>query len=85
MGYVTAARVAALGGNEQRALDLLDSLFALGESRGMPRLGIAALGERMRQHALRGRADLCTIVERKLDAIAVESGNRGRGVLGPTR
>jgi LuxR family maltose regulon positive regulatory protein len=83
LGYVTAARVAALGGNEQRALDLLDSLFALGESRRMPRLGIAALGERIRQHALRGRADLCTIVERKLDAIAVESGNRGRGVLSP--
>jgi LuxR family transcriptional regulator, maltose regulon positive regulatory protein len=83
MGYVTAARVAALGGNEQRSLDLLDSLFALGESRGMPRLGIAALGERMRQHALRGRADLCTVVERKLDAISADSGARGWGVLGP--
>ncbi len=83
MGYVTAARVAALGGNEQRALDLLDSLFALGESRGMPRLGIAALGERMHLHALRGRADLCTVVERKLDAVSDDSSGRGWGVLGP--
>jgi LuxR family maltose regulon positive regulatory protein len=83
MGYVTAARVAALGGNEQRALDLLDSLFALGESRGIARLGIAALGERMRQHALRGRADLCTVVERRLDAIAADSGARECGVLAP--
>ena len=83
MGYVTAARVAALRGNEQRALDLLDGLFAFGESRRLPRLGIAALGERMRLHALRGRSDLCAVVERKLDAVSADSGARGRGVLGP--
>jgi LuxR family maltose regulon positive regulatory protein len=83
MGYVTAARGAALAGNEHRALDLLDSLFALGESRGMLRLGIAALCERMRLHALRGRADLCSVVERKLDAVSADPGARGWGVLGP--
>ncbi len=84
LGYVTAARVAARDGNEQRALDLLDSLFALGEARGLPRLCVASLGERMRQHALRGRADLCAAVERKLDAMSAEFEGRQWGVLGPT-
>ncbi len=84
LGYVTAARASALDGNQQRALDLLDSLFALGEARGLPRLCIASMGERMRQHALRGRADLCTVVERKLDATSAEFDGHHWGVLGPT-
>jgi LuxR family maltose regulon positive regulatory protein len=84
LGYVTAARTSALDGNEQRALDLLDSLFALGEARSLPRLCVASLGERMRQHALRGRADLCTAVERKLDAMSAEFEGRQWGVLGPS-
>ena len=84
LGYVTAARVAALDGNQQRSLDLLDSLFALGEARGLPRLCITSLGERMRQHALRGRADLCAAAERKMDDITAASAGRHWGVLGPT-
>ncbi len=84
LGYVTAARTSALEGNQQRALDLLDSLFALGEARSLPRLCVASLGERMRQHALRGRADLCTAVERKLDDISAEFDGHQWGVLGPT-
>jgi len=83
MGYVTAARVAALEGSEQRALDLLDYLFALGEARRLPRLSIASLGERMRIHALRGRADVCAVVERKLDALAAELVEHKWGLLGP--
>jgi LuxR family maltose regulon positive regulatory protein len=83
MGHLTAARVAALGGNEQRALDLLDSLFALGEARRLPRLCIASLGERMSMHALRGRGDLCAVVERKLDAFATGLGDHAWGLLGP--
>jgi LuxR family maltose regulon positive regulatory protein len=38
----------------------------------------------MRQHALRGRADLCTAVERKLDAMSAEFEGRQWGVLGPS-
>jgi LuxR family transcriptional regulator, maltose regulon positive regulatory protein len=83
MGYVTSARVAALVGNEQRALDLLDSLFALGEARGLPRLCIASLVERMRLHVLRGRADLCNVVERRLDTIAGEFLGRAPDLLVP--
>jgi LuxR family transcriptional regulator, maltose regulon positive regulatory protein len=82
-GYVTAARVAALAGNEQRALDLLDYLFALGEARRLPRLRVASLGERMRLHTLRGRADLCTVAERKLDVVAAEFAGQAPGLLAP--
>jgi LuxR family maltose regulon positive regulatory protein len=83
MGYGIAARVAALAGNEQRALDLLDSLLALGEARRLPRLCIASLGERMRLHALRGRSDLCSVVERKLQAMVTDLADHPWGLLGP--
>jgi LuxR family maltose regulon positive regulatory protein len=83
MGYVTAARVAALAGDEQRALELLDHLHVLGEARRLPRLRIASLGERMRMHALRGRGDMCAVVERTLDAIVAGLGEHPWGLLGP--
>jgi LuxR family maltose regulon positive regulatory protein len=83
MGYLTATRVAALEGNEQRALDLLDSLLALGETRRLPRLSIASLGERMRLHAVRGRSELCSVIERKLDAMATGLAAQPPGLLGP--
>ena len=83
MGYVTAVRVAALGKDEQRALDLLDHLYALGEARHLPRLCIASLGERMRLHAVRGRGDVCAVVERKLDAVVAGLGDHRWGLLGP--
>ena len=82
MGYVTAVRVAALGKDEQRALDLLDHLYALGEARHLPRLCIASLGERMRLHAVRGRGDVCAVVERKLDAVVAGLGDHRWGLLG---
>jgi LuxR family maltose regulon positive regulatory protein len=83
MGYVVAARVAALGKAEQRALDLLDHLFAIGQARQLPRLCVASLGERMRMHARRDRGDLCAIIERKLDDIADGLEAHPDGILGP--
>ena len=83
MGYVTAVRVAALGNDEQRALELLDHLYALGEARHLPRLCIASLGERMRVHAVRGRGDVCAVVERKLDTVLAGLGDHRWGLLGP--
>jgi LuxR family maltose regulon positive regulatory protein len=83
MGYVTAARVAALAGDEQRALELMDHLHVLGEARHLPRLRIASLVERMRMHALRGRGDMCAVVERHLDAIADGLEDHRWGPLGP--
>jgi len=83
MGYVTAVRVAALGKDEQRALELLDHLYALGEAHHLPRLCIASLCERMRLHAVRGRGDVCAVVERKLDSVLAEFGDHRWGPLGP--
>jgi LuxR family maltose regulon positive regulatory protein len=83
MGYVTASRVAAHTGGEQRALDLLDHLSALGEARRLPRLCIASASERMRLHASRGRGDACAVVERTLDALVAGLGDHQWGVRGP--
>lgn len=59
LGYLTAARLAADQGLEHRALDLCDTLLAAGERRALPRVCMAALGEQIRIHAARGRADTC--------------------------
>ncbi len=83
VGYLTMARVAAFGNAEQRALDLLDYLHALGETRHLPRLCIASLGEQMRLHALRGRGDICAIVGAKLDALAAKLQNHAWGLRRP--
>jgi LuxR family transcriptional regulator, maltose regulon positive regulatory protein len=83
MGYVTAARLAVLDNDEQRALDLLDQLLSLSESRGLPRLYVASLGERIRIHAVRGRADVCAVVERKLETALADLRARDLGLLQP--
>lgn len=83
MGYVTASRVAAYAGDEQRALELLDYLLALGEARQLPRLRIASLGERLRMHAMRGRAEVCQVVERKLDEVLAALAGHDWGLLQP--
>lgn len=83
MGYLTAVRLAALANQEQSALNFLDDLLALGEQRGLPRLRIASVCERIRVHALRGRGNLCAVSERALDALASELSNHAWGLLGP--
>lgn len=69
MGYVTAARVATIGGLERRAYDLLDNLHALGEARGLPRLCVASLAEQIRMHALRSHAEACASLAGRLDRL----------------
>lgn len=83
MGYITAARVAALAKDEQRALDLLDQLFAVGQARRLPRLCIASIGERMRLHAQRSRGDVCAVVAKKLDSVLAGLETHEWGLLGP--
>ena len=83
MGYITATRLAVLANEEQRAFDLLDYLFALGSSRGLPRLCIAALGERIRMHAFRGRGDICAVVVRGLDDVVSSLGAHRLGLFEP--
>lgn len=67
MGYVCAARVALFAGLERRAIDLLETLHALGEVRNMPRLQIASLAEQIRVHACLGRAETCTALLNRLE------------------
>jgi LuxR family maltose regulon positive regulatory protein len=83
LGYITATRLAVLANEEQRAFDLLDYLYALGSNRGIPRLCIAALGERIRLHAFRGRGDICAVVVRTLDGVIDSLGKHRLGLIEP--
>jgi LuxR family maltose regulon positive regulatory protein len=83
LGYVTLARLAVLQGQLQRAYELLDALFALGEIRHTPRFVIASLFEQIRMHSLRGHADTCLALWRRLDALVPDSVREQRGLLGP--
>jgi LuxR family transcriptional regulator, maltose regulon positive regulatory protein len=67
--YRTAARVAAAGGAEHRALDLLETLSAIGIARRMPRLCVASLAEQIRLHSSRVRLASCRTLARRLDDI----------------
>jgi LuxR family maltose regulon positive regulatory protein len=69
LGYRTAARIAAAGGAEDRALELLEGLRAAGEARNLPRLAIASLAEQVRLHARRFRAETCRTLCERIDAI----------------
>lgn len=83
MGFIASVRLAVIQHEEQRAFDLLDYLLSLGEARKLPRLCIVSLGERIRLHAVRGRGDICAVVERKLDAIVAALEFRSWGDLEP--
>jgi LuxR family maltose regulon positive regulatory protein len=82
MGFVCSARLAAQQGQTHRGQYLLDALFALGEERGIPRFCMQSLGEQIRLHALRGRADTCRSLWRRLDQLLPEAARERRGLLG---
>ncbi|AIO54817.1 bacterial regulatory s, luxR family protein [Burkholderia mallei NCTC 10247] len=69
LAYRTAARVAAARGAEHRALDLLESLHALGVARRLPRLCVASLAEQARMHAVYYRAQTCEALVQRIDDI----------------
>ena len=68
-GYRTAARIAAAQGAEHRALDLLEALCSIGESRRLPRLCVAALADQARMHAGRSRSETCRALTQRIDEI----------------
>ncbi|MHC8333457.1 LuxR family transcriptional regulator [Pseudomonas sp. LB3P25] len=82
MGFLTAARLAALQGQPHRGHDLLTALFALGEERGIARFCMVALGEQIRLHALHGRGDTCQALWRRLDALVPDVARQQHGLLG---
>jgi LuxR family maltose regulon positive regulatory protein len=78
LGYTTAARIAEAQGQQHRALDLCDALFAAGQHRSLPRIRIAALGEQIRLHAGAARPVTC----RRL-LVQLEAELHGAGRPGP--
>ena len=83
LGYLTAARLAALQGQVHRAHDLLNELYALGETRQMPRLSIAAQAEQIRLHALRDHAETCQSLWLRLERRLPDFVREEHGLLGP--
>jgi LuxR family maltose regulon positive regulatory protein len=82
MGFLTAARLAALQGQPHRGHDLLAALFALGEERGITRFCMVALGEQIRLNALLGRGDSCLALWRRLDERVPDVARQQSGLLG---
>jgi LuxR family maltose regulon positive regulatory protein len=70
--YRTAARVADSQGRQDHALDLLEGLRVIGESRAMPRVQAAALYEIAYLHARHGRAETAWSLACQLQAPLVD-------------
>ena len=70
LAYRVLACVAMDEGDERRALEVLDSLHALGESKQLPRLKLASLGEQVRIHALRSRTETIQALLARIDGLA---------------
>lgn len=70
--YKALARVADNNGRQDQALNLLDSLRAIGQTRGVLRLEVFAQFEQIRLHAIHGRGDksqlLCDQLAEQLEA-----------------
>jgi LuxR family transcriptional regulator, maltose regulon positive regulatory protein len=56
------------GGEEDRALNLLQRLHSIGEVRALPRLILTAFAEQIRLHAAAGRGESCAQLAKRLDA-----------------
>ncbi|WP_233151710.1 LuxR C-terminal-related transcriptional regulator [Pelomonas sp. KK5] len=69
LAYMTIVRIAAAEGGEHRALELLQSLEAVGEARRLPRLRLASLVEQMRLHARRYHAETCRTLLARLEEL----------------
>lgn len=66
--YLTLARVADQEGRQDQALALLDALRAIGETRAIMRMQVAAQCELVRLHAQHGRAETAQTLSAQLDA-----------------
>ncbi|RZU02436.1 helix-turn-helix transcriptional regulator [Rivibacter subsaxonicus] len=79
LAYRTLARAAMAEGAEHRALELLAGMHAVGVARGLPRLCLASLGDQVRMHARRYRADSCRRSCEQIDALMADPATpRGR-------
>ncbi len=72
LGFRTVARIAGAEGAENRALELLAALEAVGVSRRLPRLRLASLVDQVRLHAHRFRADTCRGLCDRIDVLMAD-------------
>ena len=75
LGYRTMARMAVAEGAENRALELLGALHAVGVARRLPRLCVASLTDQVRLHARRFRPETCRDLCAQIDALLAEAGS----------
>jgi LuxR family maltose regulon positive regulatory protein len=71
--YKTLARIADQAGRQDQALSLLDSLHAIGKSRGLIRFQALALSELVRLHALHARADTALFLAKELKTLILQA------------
>lgn len=64
--YTVLAQVAEYEGRQDQALDLLESLQAIGQAQGIPRLQATAQFELVRLHAKHGRSETALELDRQL-------------------
>jgi len=67
--YLTLARMAAVDGDEARAFALLESLAGIGTTRGLLRLKVFSLAERIRLHAARQRPGQCAVLLAQMESL----------------
>lgn len=72
LAYRTLARIATAAQSENRALELLGAMDALGVMRKLPRLRIASLADQVRLHARRFRSETCIDLCRRIDTLLEE-------------
>lgn len=80
LACVVLARYEHQAGRESKALDVLNSLSAIGRVRGQPRLVAASLAEQVRQHAIRNRVESCRPLISGLDALVAEAASVAHGL-----
>jgi len=74
LAYRTLALVAMADGAENRAIELLGALDAVGSARRLPRLRIASLTDQVRIHARRFRAETCHALAERIDVLLRDDG-----------
>ena len=72
LGFRTMARIAGAEGAENRALELLGALEAVGVARRLPRLRIASLADQVRLHSHRFRAETCRDLCERIAALLTD-------------
>lgn len=77
---IVLARYESQTGREDKALDVLDGMAAIGRARVQPRLVVASLAEQLRQHAVRNRLEACRMLLSSIDELATGRSNAAHGL-----